>query len=92
MDTPDFAPSLWTADDVCAIYARLLTMGWLDPELATPRTMEMYAVKLGHYVRLARREREQRMAAARRREVCGAFVEQMLSDLNRVNAALYGGK
>lgn len=69
------APSLWTAEDICAIYVRLLTRGWLEPELVPIRLMDYYGRRLGHYVRLAREEREARARnVEHRREVDRGFA------------------
>ena len=62
------APSLWTAEDICAIYVRLITMGWLDPDRVSERTMDYYGRRLGHYGRLALAEREQRQTLAQHRQ------------------------
>jgi hypothetical protein len=90
MDPSDYrAPeSVLDPDEVCQIYVRLLTMGWLDPSLVTPRLMEHYAVKLGHYTRLARREREARMAKAetQRHTNVHPLMREMVNDI----ATFYG--
>jgi hypothetical protein len=92
MTDTDLAPSLWTPEEIVAIYRRLLTYCAEHPEDASPRLIGMYQQRMRQAERDAVREKTDRTETARRRQVSGEFVEQMLSDLNAVNAALYGRK
>lgn len=64
MDNTDLAPGLWTAEDICDIYRRLLQWCADHPDESTPRLEQLYRDRLAKHERLAREELAARMAAA----------------------------
>jgi hypothetical protein len=58
--TEDLAPSLWTPEDIVAIYRRLLRYCAEHPEDSSPRLEAMYRQRLAQAERDALREQTER--------------------------------